>query len=142
MALGAAGSVSGSSSLPTIASQRARTAAAEDSLPWYVRYPVEGLGVGAGFLSGFGEAGWALKGAGGASDLARLYGLGEKGAARAAGAVKGAAEAGTYGAVSGAAHSDSADPLDIAGNAVAGGLTGARLAGRSEARSAPMRPGA
>lgn len=129
VALGAGGSVSGSSSLPTIASQRARTQAGEDLLPWYVRYPVEGLGVGAGFLSGAGEAGWALRGAEGASDLAKAYGLGAKGAARVGGAVKGAAEAGTYGAVSGAAHSESADPGTVLSNAATGGLTGAALGG-------------
>ena len=129
VAIGAAGSSGGGSSLPTIASQRARTTAAEESLPWYVRYPVEGLGVGAGFLSGAGEAGWALRGAEGASDLAKLYGLGEKGAARVGGAVKGAAEAGTYGAVSGAAHSESADPGTVLSNAATGGLTGAALGG-------------
>ena len=129
VALGAGGSVSGSSSLPTIASQRARTQAGEELLPWYVRYPVEGLGVGAGFLSGAGEAGWALRGAEGASDLAKAYGLGAKGAARVGGAVKGAAEAGTYGAVSGAAHSESADPGTVLSNAATGGLTGAALGG-------------
>ena len=136
VALGAGGSVSGSSSLPTIASQRARTQAGEDLLPWYVRYPVEGLGVGAGFLSGAGEAGWALRGAEGASDLAKAYGLGAKGAARVGGAVKGAAEAGTYGAVSGAAHSESADPGTVLTNAARGGVEGGVL--RSEEHTSEL----
>ena len=129
VALGAGGSVSGSSSLPTIASQRARTQAGEDLLPWYVRYPVEGLGIGAGFLSGAGEAGWAARGAEMATAEALARGFGAKTAARVGGAVKGAAETGTYGAVSGAAHSESADPGTVLSNAATGGLTGMALGG-------------
>ena len=126
--LGAAGSSGAGDSLPTISSQRARTQAGEDQLGW-MRYPVEAIGVGAGLLTGTGEAGWALRGAGAAGDVARGLGYGEKAASMASNAVKGAAEAGGYGAVSGAAHSDSLDPGTILGNAASGAASGAALGG-------------
>ena len=124
VAIGGASDAAGTSA--TITSQRARTEAGMDKLPWYVRYPVEGAGLIAGLGTGVGELGLGARaGLAVAEHAAPL--VGEKIAARAAGAASGAVDTGIIGGVQGAAGAK--DISDVPGDALKGATEGALTGG-------------
>ena len=110
----------------TITSQRARTQAAEDKLPWYVRYPVEGAGLALGLGTGVGELGLGERAAAYAAEKAAPY-VSAKAAGRIGGAASGAVDTGIIGGVQGAGAAQS--PSDAIGDALKGATEGAALGG-------------
>ena len=92
----------------------AQSSAAAASLPWYIRYPTEAAGYGAGLVNLLDPV----------TDAAELGALGLGASAKLAKLAGTAAEGATVGAVSHVAGSDDPGLTDTAGAALGGGLVG------------------
>ena len=92
----------------------AQSSAAAASLPWYIRYPTEAAGYGAGLVNLLDPV----------TDAAELGALGLGVSAKLAKLAGTAAEGATVGAVSHVAGSDDPGLTDTAGAALGGGLVG------------------